>query len=79
MVGISPQNTNCTNTGVPRNTHRYTHDTARKTGLGDNRMTARITARTIASSIDQTVSWMVTQTPLTIRVSRMYLPNVAQP
>ena len=63
---------------MPRKIHRYTHDTDRNTGLGDSRMTARITASTTARIIDKTVSWMVTQTPLTIRSSRMYLPKVAQ-
>ena len=31
--------------------------------MGDSRMTARITASTMARIIDKTVSWMVTQTP----------------
>jgi hypothetical protein len=37
---------------VPRNIHRYTHDTERNTGLGDSRITARITPSPIASTIE---------------------------
>jgi hypothetical protein len=52
MVGSSPQNTSCTYTGVPRKIHKYAHDTALKTGLGDSLITARITPSTIASTIE---------------------------
>ena len=52
MVEISPQNTNCTYTGVPRKIHKYTHDTDLKTGLGDSRITARMTPKMMASTIE---------------------------
>src|ERR1700759_2534630 len=72
-VGISPQNTSCTYTGVPRKIQRYTQDTDLNTGLGESRMTASSTPNATASTIDSTVSWMVTQPPDEIRWSNRYL------
>jgi hypothetical protein len=62
-VGISPQNTSCTYIGVPRKIHRYTRDTVFKTGLGESRITARITPSAIASTIEEAVSYKVFTRP----------------
>ena len=58
----------CTSTGVPRKNQMYSQLTQDITGLGDKRITARITPRTIPMAIASTVNSRVTRIPLKMRV-----------
>src|ERR1700722_17320428 len=59
-----------TRTGVPRKNQMYSQLDPDRSGLSDNRMTARITPSTIPIAMHTTVSKRVTPRPASTRLDR---------